>query len=122
MPSKLQVAEPLYLQVLSVLESARSKHAEAGRLPNYALLAHTELQSALANAIELEKTTPLTNRKNKWLVKNASGEFVLAGAPEARRTAALADVLERYQIALAAAGLYDFDDMILRAIDVLEKQ
>lgn len=120
MPSKLQVAEPLYLQVLSVLESARSKHAEAGRLPNYALLAHTELQSALANAIELEKTTPLTKWKNKWLVKNASGEFVLAGALEARRTAALADVLERYQIALAAAGLYDFDDMILRAIDVLE--
>jgi DNA helicase-2/ATP-dependent DNA helicase PcrA len=44
---------------------------------------------------------------------------MLAGLLEARRIEALADVLEQYQAKLAEKGLYDFDDMILRAIYVL---
>src|SRR6185437_79041 len=40
---------------------------------------------------------------------------------EAARIAELANVLEAYEQTLADRGLYNFDDMILRSIHVLEK-
>ena len=46
---------------------------------------------------------------------------MLAGALEAARIAELAGVLEAYTGVLEERGLYDFDDMILRAIQALEQ-
>lgn len=118
MPSKLSVAVPLFNDVLNALKktSVESAHPPFEQL---ATLAAIDLQLALDDANSTEKTKPLTAWKNKWLVKNKDNQFILAGALEAARMNALADVLEQYQTALAEQGLYDFDDMILRAIDVL---
>ena len=120
MPSKITVAEPVFRNVQSALIDRKSNSAEIRGFEHLSSLAARELSASLDEAVEQGKTTPLTKWKNKWLVKNKTNDFVLAGALEAARITALADVLEKYQAALAERGLYDFDDMILRAIDVLE--
>lgn len=117
MPSKLAVAEPLFRSVLELLRTNARQPAHAVQpLLN---LAVQDLDAALGAALDDASTKPLTAWKNKWLVKDAENNFMLAGLLEARRIEALADVLEQYQVKLAEKGLYDFDDMILRAIDVL---
>ncbi|MFO0971715.1 MAG: ATP-dependent DNA helicase [Candidatus Saccharimonadales bacterium] len=79
-----------------------------------------ELETAIENTQSTGKTTALTSWKNAWLAKNAANEFILAGELENKRIRALADVVEAYQDALNEKGLYDFDDMITRAIQALE--
>lgn len=122
MPSKLTIAEPLFRRVLAVLDEDKNGKAGVHGFERLASLAARELTMALEEAQSLEtgQTKPLTKWKNDWLAKNKNNEYILDGALEAARMIALADVLEQYQAALAVRGLYDFDDMILRAIDVLE--
>lgn len=118
MPS-IKQALPLFEQLLAIINShapSEPVNAEFGSLAQAAI---TSLQTALAEAGETNRTTPLTDWKNSWLVKDGDNRFVLAGELEARRIQALADVLEQYQAALATRGLYDFDDMIIRAVEAL---
>ena len=117
MPVKLAIAMPLWQSVLDVLASYDKAGVKGTK--NLASLAAGALEEALRAAEDAGKTTPLTAWKNKWLAKDKKNRFVLAGSLESRRMAALAGVLESYQTALAENGLYDFDDMILRAIEVL---
>lgn len=120
MPSKLDKAEHYFVSTLESLQShapAKPVHPEFGSLAGIALY---ELTKALEQAANDGKTKPLTAWKNKWLTKNADNQFILAGELENRRLESLANVLEQYQTKLAARGLYDFDDMILRAIDAME--
>lgn len=120
MPSKLAVAVPLWQSVLAELQASDGSTAKNKNIHGLAALAADALERALQDAEESGKTTPLTAWKNKWLVKDKKNRFTLAGSLESRRIAALAEVLEQYQAALAEKGLYDFDDMILRAIEVLQ--
>ncbi len=119
MPSTLAVAVPLWEAVHAALRYVAPRN-KANKTPSLLQLAADTLSAALEEAAAAGKTTPLTGWKNKWLAKGNDNRFRLAGTLEARRIAALAGVLESYQAALAAEGLYDFDDMILRAIEVLE--
>ncbi len=120
LPSKLAVAEPLFGEIYGELASLAETASVFPPFENLAKLAADELEKALTTATELGKTAPLTAWKNAWLAKNSDNQFVLAGALESARIAELAAVLEAYETALADQGLYDFDDMILRAIQVLE--
>lgn len=121
MPTKLDAA----LAYFEPLAAALADHVPADpavpRFGTLGTIAHHELQQALQASHDTGKPKPLTSWKTKWLAKNADNQFVLAGELESHRIAALADVLEQYQQALAAQGLYDFDDMIIRAIQALEQ-
>lgn len=119
LPSKLAVAVPLFEHILSALQTVPAQQVR--QYAHYAELAAAELEIALAAADEQHKTTPLTRWKNTWLTKNSENRYILAGGLEARRMIALAAILEDYQAQLAKQGLYDFDDMILRAVSVLEQ-
>ena len=120
MPRKLAIAEPIFTTIHTELEQAAASMGVHPPFENLAQLAAEQLTSALEAAAEAGKSTPLTAWKNTWLAKNADNQYVLAGALEAARIAELANVLEAYERALSERGLYDFDDMILRAIRVLE--
>jgi len=120
LPSKLSVAEPLFGEIYGELAALAETTSIVAPFENLAKLAADDLEKALTTAAELSKTTPLTSWKNTWLAKNSDNQFILAGALESARMAELANVLEAYEAALAEQGLYDFDDMILRAIQVLE--
>lgn len=120
LPSKLTVAEPLFGEIYGELAALAETAATHPPFENLAHLAAQELEKALTDAADIGKTTPLTKWKNAWLVKNADNQYILAGALEAARMHELANVLELYTAELEKRGLYDFDDMILRAIDTLE--
>ncbi|HSX43241.1 MAG TPA: ATP-dependent DNA helicase [Candidatus Saccharimonadales bacterium] len=121
LPGKLAVAEPLFGEIYGELDSLAAEAFTREPFDNLARLAADQLEKALTAASESGKTTPLTAWKNDWLAKNADNQYILGGALEALRMAELAGVLEAYEKALDEQGLYDFDDMILRAIRALEQ-
>jgi len=121
LPSKLATAEPLFGEIYGELSAIAESASVHPPFESLAALAAAELEQALTTAAELGKTTPLTAWKNSWLAKNADNQFILGGALEAARIAELANVLEAYETTLADRGLYDFDDMILRSIKVLQE-
>lgn len=121
LPGSAAKAIPLFQQLYTAIEGLvppEPIHPGFGALANIAL---GDLGLALQEATDTNKSTPLTAWKNKWLAKDADNAFVFSGSLENRRIDALADVFEQYQEALAIKGWYDFDDMILRAIEALEK-
>lgn len=120
MPGTAAKALPLFETLhkrLQPLVPEQPVHASFGSL---AQLATDELRDAILNAQETDSSKPLTAWKNRWLAKNADNQFMFAGSLENRRIEALAQVFEQYQAGLSAHGWYDFDDMILRAIEALE--
>lgn len=120
MPSKADTALPYFRQALEVLRKYDTANTQ-NHVVALSNIARGTLKQAVLESEESKKTTALTAWKNKWLAKNTSNHFIIAGSLESRRIAALADVLEQYQNALEQKGLYDFDDMILRSLQSLEK-
>ncbi len=125
MPSRLDKAAPYFEALLTQLAAIASPSGST-RVPYATLeplgaLCVRELLAAYEQAATESSTKPLTAWKNAWLAKDTGNNFVIAGELETRRIDALADVLENYQAAMAAQGLYDFDDMILRSIAALEQ-
>ncbi len=121
MPRKLDEALPYFMQTREVLAGAlpaQPAHKNFGSLASVAL---QELDTALEAAESMGKPNALTAWKNTWLAKSSDNTFVLVGELASRRLQALADILDSYQAALESRGLYDFDDMILRAIEALQK-
>lgn len=120
MPRKLETALPYFVKTRETLARNMPEapvHAHLGSLVGVAI---QQLDKAIEEAESMGKPNALTVWKNKWLAKNSENQFILAGGLETLRTEALADVLDAYEAAMRQRGLYDFDDMILRAIDVLE--
>jgi DNA helicase-2/ATP-dependent DNA helicase PcrA len=78
------------------------------------------LQKAHNKAAELNSPTPLTKWKNEWLHKNDQDQFVLTDPLRSQKMLELANIYEAYEQALKSRAAYDFDDMILRAIDGLK--
>jgi DNA helicase-2/ATP-dependent DNA helicase PcrA len=120
MPRKLDVALPYFIKTREALAQNMPKDPVHPHLGSLVGIAIQQLDTAIQDAESLGKPNALTVWKNKWLAKNTNNNFVLTGELETKRTEALADVFDAYEAALQKRGLYDFDDMILRAIDVLQ--
>lgn len=79
----------------------------------------------LAGSIQLTadsgKTKELTAWKNAWLEKNSEGQFILGGELANKKIMAAAEIYSLYQELLKKRKLFDYSDMILRAITALEK-
>lgn len=97
---------------------------DSGKGPNHvqplAKLFLAELAEAVAAAEESGKTVALTAWKNKWLAKDSHNQFVVAGTKANQKLLAAANVYQQYLDALKAQNLFDYDDMILRAVQALE--
>ncbi|HUC90011.1 MAG TPA: UvrD-helicase domain-containing protein [Patescibacteria group bacterium] len=120
MPGTAAKALPLFEQLFEALQKLVPEdpiYPQFGSLAQVAVLA---LRDAILSAQEENSSKPLTAWKNKWLAKDENNQFIIAGSLENRRIQSLADVFEKYQEALAEHGWYDFDDMILRAIQALQ--
>lgn len=112
-------AVPLFENLLTKTPRMPKTELPAGTL-GLSRLWTEELSDALQAVEASGKTTELTAWKNRWLVKDAAGEFVASGTETGRKLNAAADIYEDYLAALTARGLYDYDDMILQAIHGLE--
>jgi len=111
----------LFTQLAEALPEAAAKQntqPPAGIEPLSQLLI-SSLTEAVTEAAESGKTTSLTKWKNTWLAKDAQGRFVIDGARAHAKLHAAADIYEQYLAELTARGLFDYDDMILRAVHAL---
>ena len=77
------------------------------------------LTEAVAQAQASGKTVAITAWKNTWLAKDSSGQFVVDGLQTNQKLLAAADVYQKYLAELQARQLFDYDDMILRAVHAL---
>lgn len=97
----------------------------AGELPDDVLPLVRYAQGELQTALELFKndgktTSLLTIWKRRWLSKDERGRFIIDGVKVNDRLAAAAGIYRKYESGLRQQHLYDYDDMILRAISALE--
>jgi DNA helicase-2/ATP-dependent DNA helicase PcrA len=102
---------------LAELNTAQPPSAPAA---SFAQMFLDELAEAAGVAEETGKTTTLTAWKNKWLAKDADGNFIVDGTKANQKMHAAADVYNQYLQALKSQHLFDYDDMILRAVRALE--
>ena len=121
MPRKYDVARDYFnatFEAFKSLEPAKPVSEAYGSLANVARLS---LELALIDADAADSTKPLTAWKNAWLAKSSDNTFIINAELENRRLNSLAKVLEQYEAGLRERGLYDFDDMILKAITALKQ-
>jgi DNA helicase II / ATP-dependent DNA helicase PcrA len=105
------------------LATDTAKISAKGALPNTKSIQELwqeQLEAAIENATESGKTTPITEWKNTWLEKDSNGVFIPTGKNAANKLLALSGIYESYLAELEKQGLYDYDDMILQAIEGLK--
>ncbi|MDX2776078.1 ATP-dependent DNA helicase [Streptomyces caniscabiei] len=78
------------------------------------------LEYAVTRAQETESTKPITAWRTQWFKKNEKGDFILKSRERGTKLRAVADLYDRYLVAMHEAELYDFDDMILRVVHAME--
>ncbi len=116
----LGMFENLY-DVLDDMANLEQSAPAQGKVVPLSKLLLGELQQAIADSTETGKTTSLTRWKNSWLAKDATGQFILDGSQVNDKLQAGADIYEQYLQALADQKLFDYDDMILRAVRGLQE-
>ncbi len=111
---------PAFEKLLTELAPLVKKQSAKTTVTPLSRLMIEELQTAVEQAQELGKQTPLTTWKNAWLVKDGANQFVADGAKANQKLVAAADMYASYLQHLAEQKLFDYDDMILRAVHALD--
>ena len=107
-----------------LIEETGDKYTTSDPMPQNIKSLHEQWQARLEIALEYfdetGKTTEITAWKNSWLAKNNKGQFIVAGEAANKKLLSAGNVYEQYLASLAAQNLYDYDDMIIRAIKGLK--
>jgi DNA helicase-2/ATP-dependent DNA helicase PcrA len=112
---------PLFAKLAKRLADTAGTTQPHPRVLPLSTLLLQELREALNETEAIGKTTPLTAWKNTWLAKDSDGRFVVAGARATQKIHAAADIYAQYLARLDARQMFDYDDMILRAVRTLEQ-
>jgi len=75
---------------------------------------------AFDEAVEINKTTPITAWRDEWLEKDAVSRFVFKNRKRHAKLRALAQVYFSYISRMEQASLYDYNDMILNVVHAME--
>jgi DNA helicase-2/ATP-dependent DNA helicase PcrA len=75
----------------------------------------------IQEALDTNSTKPINNFKKDWFSKD-KGRLINKQLNNAEKLLALTDIYEQYQKDLYKHRLFDYDDMIMRVVEVLEKQ
>ncbi len=110
-----------FVTLLEKLKPLISSETLPSTIQPLANLCVQDLVLAIEFFDETGKTNELTIFKNKWLAKNADNQWVLAGQRDVKKMLGGADIYEMYLQALTDKKLFDYDDMITRAINGLEQ-
>ena len=81
---------------------------------------YDSLVSTLEECETVHPTKPLTAWKKQWLTKNSDGALVFKSRQHIVKLRTLAFVYYEYLRRMEAAGLYDYDDMILQVVHAME--
>jgi DNA helicase II / ATP-dependent DNA helicase PcrA len=110
---------PIFKELLTLLSEGGKSKLPDGVLP-LANSASDELERAIEYFNSTAKTTQLSEWKRRWLARDARGNYIIEGRRINERLMSAGRIYKRYQERLRRQGLYDYDDMIIRAIDALE--
>lgn len=80
------------------------------------------LQDAVSEAASSNSTKPITAWKNTWLKKNEKGELIFKASERQAKLRAVSGIYDQFTARMQAAGLFDFDDMIVNVVHGLEIQ
>lgn len=114
------------VSMLSMLVPIAEKAASlpVAELPSAITPLANELALSMARAfdeaVEINKTTPITAWRDEWLEKDTSGRFVFKDRKRHAKLRALAHVYFSYISHMEQAGLYDYNDMILNVVHAME--
>ncbi len=111
---------PAFGALLKATERLGNKQFAVPGVMSLGHLWQEQLIDAVQIAKESGKTSPITAWKNSWLARDFDGEFIVQGKDTCQKLLALADIYEYYLDTLKTRGLFDYDDMILRAIEGLK--
>ncbi len=78
------------------------------------------LKEAIRKAKEENRTNFLTKWKDNWLCRDEDKKLVFVDLEKEEKQRDLLEIYKLYQEKLAEEGKYDFNDMILKVIEVLE--
>ena len=78
------------------------------------------LNDAVSMAIEDNSTKAVTAWRNAWMEKDDDGHFIFKARRQQVKLRAVATVYDQYLSRMEAAGLYDFNDMILQVVHAIE--
>jgi DNA helicase-2/ATP-dependent DNA helicase PcrA len=120
---KLTIVSPktvrVFEELLGRLSAVVNEELPDSVLP-LARYAQGELDAALEHYRSNGKTTLLTQWKRHWLARDAGGDYIFDGRRLNERLQSAGRIYGKYQQALRRRRLYDYDDMIIRAIDALQ--
>ena len=108
-----------FYQLDAKLKHPTGRSVLPGGVLSLGQLAAEDLKTALEDYEISGKTNSLTAWKNKWLIKDSGGDYAFDGYHTNQKMLAAADIYETYLEELNKLNLYDYDDMILRAISGL---
>ncbi|GAC1391812.1 MAG: hypothetical protein NVSMB46_05690 [Candidatus Saccharimonadales bacterium] len=82
----------------------------------------TSLHTAITDSQQSEtiNTKPLTAWKNQWRDASFKGDWVFLHRKYHKKLLAVCDVYNEYQTLLQSALLYDYEDMIMQAVQTIE--
>ena len=117
----------IYTRILEALKTfvdrPDAQEYVLGKVESVARIYYRELAEALLTEEQSEK--PSSKLPGKWrdkfFKKNKNNEYVFGDDIANKKLLSLANIMEKYQKHLDEQGLFDYDDMILTAIDLLEK-
>src|SRR6266540_3029042 len=110
---------PAFEALLQALQALPLQPLQPAVVP-LAQLLQAELAEALDEVRVTDKQTPLSVWKRHWLAKNNDNQLIVDGQKANQKLLAAADVYEQYLDELKTGSLFDYDDMILRAIHTLQ--
>jgi DNA helicase II / ATP-dependent DNA helicase PcrA len=109
-----------FVELLPKVSNIKSNSSLPNNIKPLKELLVTELGKAIDDYNLTGKTNSITTFKTKWLTKNGDNNWILNGQKEVRKLLGASDIYQKYLDSLVANKLFDYDDMIYRAIKGLE--
>lgn len=119
---KLEEILPFFDQVLEAMTHHNAEVPATAKVGSNLGFYLAKLVEARAEALESGKSKPLNDWKSEFLNKKSKdGDFQIRDVAINKKLLEFAEIYGKYSSVFEAEKLYDFDDMILQAIEALRK-
>jgi DNA helicase-2/ATP-dependent DNA helicase PcrA len=105
----------IYTQLFKDLKMAHNNHPCSAGTNSI-----TELDQAIEEYSMTNSTKPITLWKKNWIRKNSKNQFIYIDQINLEKFKSTIKLYDKYQISLEKNGYFDYDDMILKAISLLQ--
>ncbi|MFA6797512.1 MAG: ATP-dependent helicase, partial [Candidatus Paceibacterota bacterium] len=109
------------LNKLHKIAEKSTKNFPSPYFNNISFSIYTSLKKSYDEALEKEKTSPITAWKTKWIKKDDDGKNLFKDFVNIEKLYAVSDIYTKYRQVMHEKSYYDFDDMILDCLNTLEK-